>query len=63
MRCVVPTVDPATGEPQPPALDALTRLSAERAPGAPVQFGIYVLGGGAGRLTVGDRVELTLDFG
>jgi len=62
VRCVVPTVDPATGEPQPPALDALTRLSAERLPGAPVQFGVYARGNGAGQLRVGDRVELTLDF-
>jgi len=62
VRCVVPTIDPATGEPQPPALDALSRLSAERAPGAPVQFGIYARGSGAGRLNVGDKVELTLNF-
>lgn len=63
VRCVVPTIDPATGIPQPPALEALTRLSAERAPGAPVQFGIYARGSGAGELRVGDRVELTLNFG
>jgi len=63
VRCVVPTVDPATGEAQPPALEALTQLSAERAPGAPVQFGIYARGSGAGRLSVGDRVELSLNFG
>ncbi|MDR7333508.1 MOSC N-terminal beta barrel domain-containing protein [Roseateles asaccharophilus] len=62
VRCVMPTVDPATGERQPPALDTLTRLSAERAPGAPVQFGVYARGSGAGRLNVGDRVELTLNF-
>jgi len=63
VRCVVPTVDPASGNPQPQALDALTRLSAERAPGAAVQFGIYASGSGAGRLSVGSRVELTLNFG
>ncbi|MEO6281010.1 MOSC N-terminal beta barrel domain-containing protein [Roseateles sp.] len=63
VRCVMPTVDPATGEPQPLALDALTQLSAERVPGAPVQFGIYARGSGAGRLSIGDRVELTLHFG
>lgn len=62
VRCVVPTVDPDTAEPQPPAMDALVRLSAERAPGAPVQFGIYARGRGAGTLRVGDRVALTLDF-
>jgi len=63
VRCVVPTVDPARGEPQAQALDALTRLTAERAPGAPVQFGVYACGSGAGRLSVGDRVELSLAFG
>lgn len=63
VRCVVPSVDPVTGQPQPPALEALTRLSAERLPGAPVQFGVYARGSGAGVLRVGDRVELTLDFG
>lgn len=62
VRCVMPTVDPATAEPQPPAMDALVRLSAERAPGAPVQFGIYARGSGAGTLRVGDRVALSLDF-
>jgi len=62
VRCVVPTVDPVSGDAQPFALDALTQLSAERAPGAPVQFGIYARGSGAGRLSVGDRVELTLNF-
>lgn len=62
VRCVMPTVDPATAEPQPPVMDALVRLSAERAPGAPVQFGIYARGSGAGTLRVGDRVELGLDF-
>lgn len=62
VRCVMTSVDPATGEAQPPALEALTRLSAERAPGAPVHFGIYARGTGAGVLRVGDRVELTLNF-
>jgi uncharacterized protein YcbX len=62
VRCVMPTVDPDTAEPQPPALDALTRLSAERAPGAPVQFGVYARGSGAGTLRVGDRVEMSLGF-
>ena len=63
VRCVMPTVEPATGEPEPLALDALAQLSAERAPGAPVQFGIYARGDGPGRLSVGDRVALTLAFG
>ncbi|MBV8036332.1 MOSC N-terminal beta barrel domain-containing protein [Roseateles sp.] len=62
VRCTVPAVDPTSGKPQPAALEALTLLSTERAPGAPVQFGIYA-GGSGGRLSVGDRVELTLDFG
>lgn len=62
VRCVVPTVDPVSGEPQPVALDALTQLSAERAPGAPVQFGVYARADGAGVLHMGDRVELTLNF-
>lgn len=63
VRCIVPSVDPSSAEPQPQALDALTRLSAERAPGAPVRFGIYLRSAGAGRLQLGDRVELSLDFG
>lgn len=56
------SIDPVSGEPQTAALDALTRLSAERAPGEPVQFGVYAAGGGAGELRVGDEVELTLGF-
>jgi uncharacterized protein YcbX len=63
VRCLMTTVDPISAEPQPPALDALSRLSHERAPGAPVQFGIYLAGSQPGRLQVGDRAELTLDFG
>lgn len=64
VRCVVPSLDPATSAAQPPTLDALTRLSAERAPGAPVQFGIYLHGAErAGPLHIGDRVELSLNFG
>ncbi|KQW42737.1 MULTISPECIES: MOSC domain-containing protein [unclassified Roseateles] len=62
VRCIMPTIDPSTAIPQPPALESLTRLSAERAPGAPVQFGIYARGSGAGVLRLGDRVALTLDF-
>lgn len=62
VRCLMTTIDPVTGTPQPPALDALTRLSAERAPGEPVQFGIYMAGSGAGVLRVGDAVELALNF-
>jgi uncharacterized protein YcbX len=63
IRCVVPTVDPASGDAQPAVLDTLVRLSAERAPGAPVQFGVYLRASGAGLLRVGDRVEVDLDFG
>jgi uncharacterized protein YcbX len=62
VRCVMTSIDPVSGEPQTAALDALTRLSAERAPGEPVQFGVYAAGGGAGELRVGDEVELTLGF-
>lgn len=63
VRCLMTTVDPISAEPQPPALEALTHLSTERAPGAPVQFGIYLAGSQPGRIQVGDQVELTLDFG
>ncbi|RZJ08496.1 MAG: MOSC domain-containing protein [Rubrivivax sp.] len=63
VRCVMPTVDPATGVLQPAVLEALTQLSAERAPGAPVQFGVYARGNGVGVLRVRDRVELSLNFG
>lgn len=62
VRCLMTSIDPATGTPQPPALDALTGLSTERAPGEPVQFGIYVASNGPGVLRRGDAVELTLDF-
>jgi uncharacterized protein YcbX len=62
VRCVMTSIDPASGEAQPPALDALTRLSAERLPGEPVQFGVYAAGSGAGELRVGDEIELTLSF-
>ncbi|RTL42313.1 MAG: MOSC domain-containing protein [Burkholderiales bacterium] len=62
VRCVMTSIDPQSGVLQPPALDALTQLSAERLPGEPVQFGIYVAGSGAGELRVGDEVELTLAF-
>lgn len=62
-RCLMTTVDPASGEPQAAALDALTRLSQERAPGAPVQFGVYASASGAGVLRVGDRVSVALAFG
>ncbi|PTT90582.1 hypothetical protein DBR42_05540, partial [Pelomonas sp. HMWF004] len=62
VRCVMTTVDPVNGMAQPAALEALTQLSAERVPDAPVQFGIYARGKGKGQLQVGDRVELTLDF-
>jgi len=62
-RCLMTTVDPTTAEPQPPVLQALAQLSAERAPGSAVHFGIYVQGAGAGTLRVGDRVDLGLNFG
>lgn len=62
VRCLMTSIDPATGVPQPPALEALTRLSFERAPGGPVQFGVYAQGSGAAELRVGQRMELTLDF-
>lgn len=62
-RCLMTTVDPASGEPQAAALEALTRLSQERAPGAPVQFGVYVSASGGGVLRVGDRVSVALAFG
>lgn len=63
VRCVMTTIDPATAAARPDALEALTRLSAERAPGEPVQFGIYARASGAATVHVGDSVELTLNFG
>lgn len=63
IRCVAPGVDPSTGESQPQVLDALNQLSLTRLPNAPVQFGTYALALSAGRLQVGDEVELELDFG
>lgn len=62
VRCIMTNVDPRSAEPQPQALEALTRLSHERAPGAPVQFGVYLAGAQPGRVQVGDPVELSLDF-
>lgn len=63
VRCVVPGMDPSTGTSQAEVLDALNRLSLNRLPNAPVQFGTYARGLGAGRLQVGDEVELELEFG
>lgn len=62
LRCVVPGLDPHTGEARTEILDALNRQSLQRLPGRPVQFGVYVRATGAGRLQVGDELTLELDF-
>lgn len=63
VRCVVPDVDPATGERGEGVLDTLARLSAARHPGAPVRFGTYLRGDPAdagARLPVGAPLRLHL---
>ncbi len=62
VRCVVPTVNPRTGDLAPQALSAITALSQARWPGQAVCFGVYAEAIGPGELRLGDRVELELDF-
>jgi len=62
VRCVVPNVDPATGEVDEGPLDALVRLSAQRDPAGPVCFGVYAAGEAGADLRVGDVLSASLDF-
>ncbi len=61
IRCVVPSVDPATAQVDEAVGDALTRLSQQRRPGATV-FGVYARGAAGARLRVGETARLELAF-
>lgn len=62
VRCVVPNVDPATGNTDERVLVALAALSAERLPGEPVCFGTYGKASPGARLAQGQAVALEFSF-
>ncbi|WOB07760.1 MOSC domain-containing protein [Piscinibacter gummiphilus] len=62
VRCVVPNVDPATGDTDARVLAALAALSAERLPGGPVSFGCYGQATAGARIVRGQVLSLELDF-
>jgi uncharacterized protein YcbX len=62
VRCIVPSVDPATGTITPATGDALAALSRRRQPEGPVVFGLYARGEPGTRLSLGDTATLTLAF-
>jgi uncharacterized protein len=62
VRCIVPNVDPATGEVDERALDTISRLSAQRYPGEPISFGIYAHSPGPCTLARGDVLDARLAF-
>jgi uncharacterized protein len=62
VRCVVPNVDPATGDSDERVLAALATLSAQRFPGEPVCFGSYGRARPGSRLVRGQAVALDFSF-
>lgn len=62
VRCVMPSIDPATAVLDDRFGQSLAALSQQRQPNGPTVFGVYARGVGAGRLTVGDVVTLELNF-
>jgi uncharacterized protein YcbX len=62
VRCVVPGVDPQTGEVSAALPPAVAVLSAERFPGGPSCFGVYATPVPGTRIFAGGRVGLELAF-
>jgi uncharacterized protein YcbX len=62
VRCVMPSIDPATAVLDERFGQSLSELSQSRQPGGPTIFGVYARSEGAGRLNVGDVVTLELNF-
>ncbi|MDH0867384.1 MOSC N-terminal beta barrel domain-containing protein [Mitsuaria sp. GD03876] len=61
-RCVVPNVDPDSGEVQPGIDAAIAELSAQRWPGQASRFGIYLQPPQGGTLGEGTAMTMELDF-
>ena len=61
VRCVVPNVDPASGDVDDTVGDTLATLSQRRRPGATV-FGVYARGAAGARLRLGDTARMALAF-
>jgi uncharacterized protein YcbX len=62
VRCVVPNVDPATGDVDDATLHAINELSAQRHPGGPSCFGVYARATGPAVLSSGTIVSARLTF-
>jgi uncharacterized protein YcbX len=62
IRCVVPNVDPLTGDTDARVLSALANLSAQRFPGEAVCFGVYGRATPGSLLALGQSVTLDFDF-
>lgn len=62
VRCIVPNVNPRTGEVDAEPAPTVARLSAMRRPGAPSMLGIYLQPARAAVLAQGTGVELSLSL-
>ncbi|MFT5573576.1 MAG: hypothetical protein ACI9FR_002511 [Cryomorphaceae bacterium] len=54
-RCVIPSIDPSTGEKDPLIIQT---LAAYRRKGKDINFGVNALHHGCGKISVGDNVEI-----
>jgi uncharacterized protein YcbX len=61
-RCVVPNVDPDTGQAQAGIDTAIAALSAQRWPGQASRFGVYLQPPSGGSLAEGASLTMELDF-
>lgn len=61
-RCVVPDVDPDTGQTRPGVAQAIAALSAQRWPGQASRFGVYMTPPAGGGLSEGTVLTMELDF-
>ncbi|WP_431265211.1 MOSC N-terminal beta barrel domain-containing protein [Roseateles chitinivorans] len=61
-RCIVPNVDPDTGEVSPGVDAAISELSAQRWPGEASRFGVYLQPPPGGSLGEGTVLTMELDF-